>query len=578
MFKYMVTVYVIVRICLTLVSANTIVDCQTQVCIPNTLRSLKSNEPVLLKASWDQLITIFRPHHMNMVKELWLNNIDNKTTALSIGSVIRRAYNVHTLNLQNYSYNAIQVPLDGKQKHLYNDLKQINELNVKHLNSETLKWLGGLDSLQITLTNSARSRYPDFGKIKNLKIYAPHTYTLNALYFGRHCKIENLHLTMPQAIEIMPQALIKCKKLKSITVDAPKVILMSQLIVYNINLMSLNLQIESISPTASISSLICKFTKANICSIDEIHLEVKHSLPLNVIGENVLFNMLDVTITGECNAVVLNPGRNFFISTLNVQNTPVMFHEMANGMTVKLEQLNMKYICSPTLHWIEYFDLIIINEISITYSNISDISALTFKPCPNLKLLNISHNAIKNSVLLFTNMHALTHIDISHNKLTAVQLTYTGFHLNHLDLSHNSITHINLALVINSSSYSINLSHNKLINVEHLIVLSGSINFIDLRHNEIVDLHALQQMTLPQPTTIEITHNPFQCTCLNIKAIQWAKQQRHIIMQSKCAPKPGYICEPEPKNSTLHFLLERLHQINQKSNTSWDSFDDWSHL
>ena len=83
---------------------------------------------------------------MNIVRELWLNNTENKSTALSLGSVIRSVYNMHTLNLLNYSYGTIQIPLDGKQKHLYNSLKQNNELNIKHLNSETL-WLGGLESL-----------------------------------------------------------------------------------------------------------------------------------------------------------------------------------------------------------------------------------------------------------------------------------------------------------------------------------------------------------------------------------------------------------------------------------------------
>ena len=261
---------------ITFSTANTVVDCEKQVCIPNTFRSLQSTESVLLKTSWDQLISIFRPHHLNIVSELWLNNTNNKTTALSLGSVIRRLHNINTLNLLNYSYNAIQIPLDGKQNFRYRSLKSVNGLNVKYLTSETLKWLGGLETLQITLADSARSRYPHLGKVKGLNIFAPHTFTLNAMYFGKHCHIEHLHINMPQTLEIMPPALMKCRNLKSLTIIAPKLTLNSKLIHYNINLIKLNLQIQAISPTSSISNLVCKFHHNKICLIDEIKLS-KHS-------------------------------------------------------------------------------------------------------------------------------------------------------------------------------------------------------------------------------------------------------------------------------------------------------------
>ena len=189
-------------------------------------------------------------------------------TILSIGTILRKVPSVRTINLLNHTYSSIQVPMSGRRKYLYRNLIKMMGLSLFHISDDVMKWLGGLETVQLTVNDVTKSRFNGLGKAKNIKLFVPHAYSINAIYLGNDCKAHKILLEAPEAYDVMENSLSFCRELRSFTLVAPKIELMGQtLLTYNLKLRHVALHIKALGPHASLSALLCKAQKGHLMMI-----------------------------------------------------------------------------------------------------------------------------------------------------------------------------------------------------------------------------------------------------------------------------------------------------------------------
>ena len=162
------------------------IDCGVSNCAQTEFMNVRPSENITLITSWHRLQGI-RPHYLNRVKEIRLNNSIHNITILSIGTLLRKVPSLRTINLLNHTYSSIQVPMSGRRKYLYRNLIKMMGLSLFHISDDVMKWLGGLETVQLTVNDVTKSRFNGLGKAKNIKLFVPHAYSINAIYLGNEC-------------------------------------------------------------------------------------------------------------------------------------------------------------------------------------------------------------------------------------------------------------------------------------------------------------------------------------------------------------------------------------------------------
>ncbi|KAB0792398.1 hypothetical protein PPYR_14357 [Photinus pyralis] len=169
-------------------------------------------------------------------------------------------------------------------------------------------------------------------------------------------------------------------------------------------------------------------------------------------------------------------------------------------------------------------------KLTITNSNLSNITSKFFKNIINTKELIINSSAIPLSGKLFTHLDRLDVLILNNNSmeelpqgffdgpqnLRVLKLSYNGLgrlpnntfteiHLQELDLSHNRFVDLSLPCELQQLTY-LDLSHNQIANLRNLSPpCTPLLKVLDLSHNRLVDLNPLRELRYLQK--IDLSHN-----------------------------------------------------------------------
>lgn len=556
-------------------------NCMEHGCSETDVQRLQQGKYTGLKIREGEWNARIRPHHLGTINHLWLQPSQNHSM-LSLGSIVRKGSNINVLNLMYWPIHALQIPLDVHHRHLYMGLRSLMGLNVFSYTAESLKWLGGLQRLQIQLHQITWSRFPPLGQVKHISIHGSEIVTLGTLYFGRKCHIEYLELIMPKLLEILPNALSTCVKLKSFHLKARSLMMPSvHLIPYNSNLQSLSMNINRFNAQTSLSHLICYKKKKNSCYIPKINLEANSPLPSTLLGSRILTDNLRIVSNDSQQLSAVHPGVNLFLGQLTLINAKVSFHRTLFHIPISVQNITITQSETHNLNWLHGYDLSTIQYLYLNDNNITDIIKLMHTPSMNMKVMDLSRNKIRNPVLYFTHYGFIQHVDLSQNDLSYIQLVFPSSSLKFLNLSHNALTNLNVAIT-RVHDLTLDLSYNKLHEVSALTSLVGTINYINLSNNRLVDVSALQQIALDRPTTLDLTMNPLECACANAQSLIWADKQKHTVRRERCWEEPPSPCTDASQAWTFQRVLQELSDIGQQSSsnltllgnqTDWDFFD-----
>uniref|UniRef100_A0A8C3VKJ9 CD180 antigen n=1 Tax=Catagonus wagneri TaxID=51154 RepID=A0A8C3VKJ9_9CETA len=211
--------------------------------------------------------------------------------------------------------------------------------------------------------------------------------------------------------------------------------------------------------------------------------------------------------------------------------------------------------------------------LNLSYNDPFGLQDQAFKECPQLELLDLAftHLRVKALQSPFQNLHLLQVLNLSRCLLdTSNQHLLAGLpDLRHLNLHGNhfqggSISKTNLLqpvgsleiLILSSCDLlsidqqafhnlgkmrHIDLSHNRLTgdSIESLSHLKGLSVNLAANNIRIIPLHLLP--TLSQQSTINLSHNPLDCTCSNIHFLTWYKENLHKLEgleETTCANPP----------------------------------------
>ncbi|XP_057555454.1 CD180 antigen [Hippopotamus amphibius kiboko] len=218
------------------------------------------------------------------------------------------------------------------------------------------------------------------------------------------------------------------------------------------------------------------------------------------------------------------------------------------------------------LHHLQYLNM--------SYNQPLGLEDQAFKECPRLELLDFAftHLHVKASQSPFQNLHVLRVLNLSHCLLDASnQHLLAGLlGLQHLNLQGNRfqdghLSRTNLLQTASSLEVLI-LSSCDLLSIDQQAFHSlGNMSHLDLSHNSLTgdSMDALSPLkgtylnlaanniriipyhllpTLSQQNTINLSHNPLDCTCSNINFITWYKENLHKLEGSEetvCANPQG---------------------------------------
>lgn len=94
-----------------------------------------------------------------------------------------------------------------------------------------------------------------------------------------------------------------------------------------------------------------------------------------------------------------------------------------------------------------------LRELKIEYNDLTKIHSLAFNSLVNLQIINFKNNQLKNNLLdhitnqisPFYSCHQLKQLDLSYNKFTKMINWTQSYSLENLDLSHNLITSVSVS-------------------------------------------------------------------------------------------------------------------------------------
>lgn len=217
------------------------------------------------------------------------------------------------------------------------------------------------------------------------------------------------------------------------------------------------------------------------------------------------------------------------------------------------------------LHHLQYLNL--------SYNEPLTLQSQAFKECPRLEGLDLAftHLHMKGPQSPFQNLHLLQVLNLSYCHLdTSNQHLLEGLEgLRHLNLQGNhfqdgSISKTSLLQTLSSLEILI-LSSCDLLSIDKQAFQSlGKMNHVDLSYNSLTgnsidalshlrgiylnmaanNIHIIPSpllLTLSQQSTINLSHNPLDCTCLNIHFITWYKENLQKFEGSEetvCANPP----------------------------------------
>lgn len=212
--------------------------------------------------------------------------------------------------------------------------------------------------------------------------------------------------------------------------------------------------------------------------------------------------------------------------------------------------------------------------LNLSYNEPLGLEDQAFKECPQLELLDLAftHLRVKAPHSPFQNLHLLRVLNLSHCLLdTSNQHLLAGLRdLRHLNLQGNSfqdgsISKTNLLQTVGSLEILI-LSSCSLLSIDQQAFQGlGNVNHLDLSYNSLTgdSMDALNHLkgiylnlasnniriipphllpALSQQSTINLSHNPLDCTCSNIHFITWYKENLHKLEdleETTCANPPS---------------------------------------
>lgn len=335
---------------------------------------------------------------------------------------------------------------------------------------------------------------------------------------------------------------------------------------------SINLQKHRFSDFSS-TTFQC-FTQLQDLDLTATHLE---ELPSGIKGMNSLKKL------------VLNVNKFDQLCQINAANFPALTHLYIKGNTKKLhlgagclEELENLQKLDLSHSSIEASDccnrqlknLPHLRSLDLSYNELIGLQREAFQACPQLELLDLSFTHLHVNVPQspFQNLHRLQVLNLSHSFLdTSNQLLLAGLpNLQHLNLQGNrfqdgNIPKTNLLQTVGSLEVLL-LSSCDLLSIDQQAFRSlDKLSHVDLSHNSltsnsidavshlkgiylnlaanaigIIPRHLLS--ILSQQSTINLSHNPLDCTCSNIHFLTWYKenlQKLEDLEETVCANPPS---------------------------------------
>ncbi|XP_075049609.1 CD180 antigen [Mixophyes fleayi] len=167
--------------------------------------------------------------------------------------------------------------------------------------------------------------------------------------------------------------------------------------------------------------------------------------------------------------------------------------------------------------------------LNLSHSFVNTSNMHMFQGLKNLVFLNMERNSFQNGTLqsdnIFLNVLKLETLILSNCELHTIegQPFLKLKNLKHVDLSHNRLT------VFSTNAFG-NLSH---------IYLNFAVNMIST-----IPIDLVQKIT--DESTINLSHNPIDCSCSNIEFLSWYKKHAYIFLD-----KTNTICgSPSSLNGT----------------------------
>ncbi|NXP55824.1 CD180 protein, partial [Heliornis fulica] len=170
-------------------------------------------------------------------------------------------------------------------------------------------------------------------------------------------------------------------------------------------------------------------------------------------------------------------------------------------------------------------NLHVLQVLNLSSSNVNTSTTHLFQGLENLVLLDLSQNKFEAGIIpkdkQFQPLSALEVLILSSCELTAIdrQAFHSLERLRHVDLSHNKLTALSTDAFSNLKSIYLNFAHNRI----HIVTWD-------------------KLASLASHCIINLSYNPLDCTCSNIGLITWYQQNLDKIKDSE-----GTTCS-EPKS------------------------------
>ncbi|XP_008514112.2 CD180 antigen isoform X1 [Equus przewalskii] len=335
---------------------------------------------------------------------------------------------------------------------------------------------------------------------------------------------------------------------------------------------SINLQKHHFSGLSS-TTFQC-FTQLRELDLTATHLQ---ELPSGIEGMNSLKKLvLNVNIFDQL--CQINAASFPSLTDLYIKGNMRKL-DLGAGCLEKLENLQKLDLSHSDIEASDCCNLQLKNLLHLQYLNLSHNSPLglqnqAFEECPQLERLDLAftHLRVNAPQSPFQNLRLLQVLNLSHCLLdTSNQHLLAGLpNLRHLNLQGNrfpdgSIPKANLLQTVGSLEVLI-LSFCDLLSIDQQAFHSlGKLSHVDLSQNSLpgnsidalshlkgiyLNLAANSIQVIPprllpilsQQSTINLSHNPLDCTCSNVRFIMWYKENLHKLEGSEettCASPPS---------------------------------------
>lgn len=334
---------------------------------------------------------------------------------------------------------------------------------------------------------------------------------------------------------------------------------------------SINLQKHHFSGLSS-TTFQC-FTRLRELDLTAAHLE---ELPSGIEGMNSLKKLV-LNINNFDQLCQINAASFPSLTDLYIKGNLKKL-DLGAGCLEKLENLRRLDLSHSEIEASDCCNLALRNLVHLQYLNLSynmpiGLQSQAFKECPKLEILDLAftHLHISASQSPFQDLRLLQTLNLSHCRVdTGNQHLLEGLlGLRHLNLQGNSfqdgsISKTNLLQTVGSLETLI-LSSCELLSIDQQAFHSlRNISHIDLSHNSLTgnSIDALSHLKgiylnlaansisiipphllpiLSQQSTINLSHNPLDCTCSNFHFITWYNENLQKLEGSEetvCANPP----------------------------------------